>query len=291
MIKTTTVGLIGLGAMGGRIAQNLIEAGYTIVIHNRSAEKARPLLDRGATFATTPRLAAEQSDVIISMVTDDAASRQVWLAAETGAIWGVSSGKIAIAMSTLTVDWVRELYGAIAECDADFLEVPVIGSRPQAEAGKLMALVGGEKETLMRVEPILTAAGIASIQHIGTVGQGMAMKLAVNALFGTQVAVLAELLAMLSRHDISLAKAMSCLENLPVLSPAAKGAGGLMVSENYAPLFPIHLVEKDLGYVAQVGQNLGGTMPISVAVGEVYRSAIARGHGDDNITGIVQLFL
>lgn len=286
-----TVAVVGLGAMGSRLAHNLINAGYPVVVHNRTIEKAQPLVDRGATFAETPRAAAEQSDVVISMVTDNEISRQVWLAAETGASWGLTPDKIAIEMSTLTVDWIRELGAAIAQSGAGFLDAPVVGSRPQAEVGKLISLVGGQAETLAQVGSILTATGVATIHHVGSVGQGMAMKLAVNALFGIQVAALAELLGMLSKDNISPEKAMECLGDLPVLSLAAKGAGSLMVSQNHAPLFPIDLVEKDFRYVTQTAQSLEATIPTVTAVMDIYRSAIAQSHGGDNITGVVQLFV
>jgi 3-hydroxyisobutyrate dehydrogenase len=99
-MTTKTVAVIGLGAMGSRLAHNLLKAGYPVVVHNRTVEKAQPLIKRGATFATTPRAAAEQSDVVLSIVTDNEISRQVWLAAETGAILGLTPDKIAIEMST-----------------------------------------------------------------------------------------------------------------------------------------------------------------------------------------------
>jgi 3-hydroxyisobutyrate dehydrogenase len=284
------IAVLGCGAMGSRIAQNLIGAGYPLTIYNRTKEKAQPLIDRGATFAPTPRAAAEQSDVVLSMVTDNEISRQVWLAAETGAIWGLTPDKVAIEMSTLTVDWIQELGAAIAQSGTGFLDAPVVGSRPQAEAGKLISLVGGLAETLAQVESILTAAGVATTHHLGSGGQGMAMKLAVNALFGIQVTALAELLGLLSKYGISPEKAMECFGDLPVLSLAAKGAGNLMVSQNHAPLFPINLVEKDFRYVTQTAQSLEATIPTSNAAMDIYRTAIAQGYGSENITGIVQLF-
>ncbi|MBW4471545.1 MAG: NAD(P)-dependent oxidoreductase [Stenomitos rutilans HA7619-LM2] len=290
-MNAKTVAVMGLGAMGSRLAHNLIDADYSVVVHNRTIEKAQPLVDRGATFATSPRAAAEQSDVVLSMVTDNEISRQVWLAAETGAILGLTPDKIAIEMSTLTVDWIRELGAAIAQSGAGFLDAPVVGSRPQAEVRKLISLVGGQAETLAQVGSVLTDAGVATTHHVGSVGQGMAMKLAINALFGIQVAALAELLGMLSQDGISPEKAMECLGDLPVLSPAAKGAGSLMVSQNHAPLFPIDLVEKDFRYVTQTAQSLEARIPTTAAVIDIYRTAIAQGHGSENITGIVQLFV
>jgi 3-hydroxyisobutyrate dehydrogenase len=144
--------------------------------------------------------------------------------------------------------------------------------------------------TVAQVGSTLMAAGVATIHHVGSVGQGVAMKLAVNALFGIQVAALAELLGMLSKDGISPEKAMECLGDLPVLSPAAKGAGSLMVSQNHAPLFPIDLVEKDFRYVTQTAQSLEATIPTAAGVMDIYRTVIAQGYGSENITGVVRLF-
>jgi 3-hydroxyisobutyrate dehydrogenase len=286
-----TVAIIGLGEMGSRIAQNLLNAGCAVVVHNRTVEKARSLIEQGAIFAASPRAAAEQSEVVISMVTHDQASRQVWLATETGAIWGLTPNTIAIELSTLTVEWIRELAAAISHQGAGFLDAPVVGSRPQAEAGKLISLVGGGGETLMQAQASLTAAGVATIHHIGSTGQGMMMKLAVNALFGIQVAALAELLGLLSRNGISPETAMAYLGELPILSLAAKAAGSLMVSQNHSPLFPIDLVAKDFRYVAEMAQRLEAEIPTSIAVMDVYQAAIANGYGRNNITGIIQRFV
>lgn len=290
-MNAKVVAVIGLGAMGSRLAQNLLNAGYPVVVYNRTIEKAQPLVDLGATLAASPLAAAEQSDVVLSMVTDNEISRQVWLAAGTGAILGLTPGKIAIEMSTLTVDWIQALSAEITQSGADFLDAPVVGSRPQAEVGKLISLVGGQAEILAQVGCILTAAGVETTHHVGSVGQGMAMKLAVNALFGIQVATLAELLGLLSKNGISPEKVMEFLGDLPVLSTAAKGAGSLMVSQNHAPLFPIDLVEKDFRYVTQMANSLEATIPTATAVMDIYRTAIAQGHGSENITGVIQLFV
>ncbi|MGB3612648.1 MAG: NAD(P)-dependent oxidoreductase, partial [Elainellaceae cyanobacterium] len=271
----TTVACLGAGAMGSRIAQNLLNAGYPVLVYNRTRETVNPLLDCGAQYVSTPRDAAEQADIIISMVTDDAASRAVWLTPETGAIAGFtnrSTAPIAIESSTLTVDWVVELAGHL-EGRARFLDAPVVGSRPQAEAAKLTYLVGGDAETLAEVTPLLQVSG--AVRQVGPIGQGMALKLAVNALFGIQVAALGELLGALTHQGLSQAQAMDCLSGLPVLSPAANVAGGLMVSDRHAPLFPIHLVEKDFRYA--LGLAGAEKTPLSAAAHGMYQDAIAQG--------------
>ncbi|MDJ0703909.1 MAG: NAD(P)-dependent oxidoreductase [Leptolyngbyaceae cyanobacterium MO_188.B28] len=284
------IAVLGMGEMGSRVAQILLRANHQVVVFNRTADKAKHLLSQGAIYASQPREAAEQADVVISMVTDDEASRAIWLAPETGAALGLGQDAIAIESSTLTVGWTKELAAAIERRGAAFLDAPVVGSRPQADAGKLIYLVGGEAENLATVQDILLCAG-TSIQHVGSVGQGMAMKLAVNALFGVQVAALAELMGMLTKNGVSASKALACLSELPVLSPAAKGAGNLMLSNNHAPLFPIYLVEKDFRYSLQSAQAVNAATPASVAIHKIYQAAITEGYGDNNITGIAKLFI
>jgi 3-hydroxyisobutyrate dehydrogenase len=285
-----TVAILGLGAMGSRIAQNLLTAKIPVVVYNRTAAKAKPLIDLGAVDAATPREAAQQADFVISMVKDDEGSRQIWLAPETGAMAGLRKDAIAIESSTLTVNWTRALATAVEQQGAAFLDAPVVGSRPQAEAGKLVYLVGGQTETLAQAQSVLRTAGAATLHHVGAVGQGMAMKLAVNALFGIQVAALAELMGMLSKTGIQPEAAMTCLAELPVTSPAARAAGNLMVMNQHAPLFPIALVEKDFRYVTQTAQDLQTETPASTAVHHIYQTAIAKGLGNDNISSVVHLF-
>jgi 3-hydroxyisobutyrate dehydrogenase len=260
-------------------------------VYNRTAAKVVPLLNQGAICAATPREAAEQANIIISMVTDSDASRAIWLDQETGAVIGLGKDAIAIESSTLTVAWVRELEATISSREVAFLDAPVVGSRPQADAGKLIYLVGGRAETLTQVQNILLSAGASTIHHVGAIGQGMAMKLAVNALFGIQVAALAEIIGMLTKNGVTSAKAIECLSDLPVISPAARNAGNLMLMHNHAPMFPIDLVEKDFRYITQTAQAVDAPTPASTAIHNIYLEAIAKGYGSDNITGVVQLFI
>ncbi|PSB15588.1 NAD(P)-dependent oxidoreductase [filamentous cyanobacterium CCP2] len=284
------IAVLGLGAMGSRIALNLLEAGHNVILWNRSPHRAVAFAPQGATVAPSPKAAAQEAEIVISMVTDNEASQSVWLDPETGAALGLAPGAIAIESSTLTVGWLKHLAAEIERRGAGFLEAPVVGSRPQAEAKKLISLVGGKADILAQVQEILLAAGSSTIHHVGEVGQGMAMKLAVNALFGIQVAALAEMIGFLTQNGVPATKAMECLSALPILSPAAQGAGHLMLGTNHAPLFPIELVAKDFRYVLETAQAATATAPTSTAVYRIYQDAIAQGYGNDNITGIIQRF-
>lgn len=284
-----TVAVLGMGAMGARMARTFLAAGLMVTVYNRSPEPAKALQNLGAMVAATPRAAAEGVEVVISMVRDDAASRAVWLADHTGAIHGLSAGTVAIESSTLTPGWVRELAARVEGTGAGFLDAPVLGTRPQAEARQLIYLVGGATAALERVAPLLATTSSAT-HHVGPVGMGATMKLAVNTLYGVQVAIWAETLALLEAQGIAPRAAVQVLNTLPTTSPALQAAGNLMAAGSYAPLFPIELVAKDFGYALATAQATGGTTPILAAVRALYAEAEARGLGSDNIVGIKRLF-
>ncbi len=284
------VAILGLGAMGSRMARKLLDAGHQVAVYNRSPERARALEAEGATVAATPRQAAERSEMVISMVTDDDASRAIWLEESTGAIHGLGEGTIAIESSTLTLAWVRRLAEALGSRGTDFLDAPVAGSRPQAEAGQLVYLVGGAPSAFERAKPLLEVMG-AAIHHVGPLGQGMVLKLAVNSLFSLQVAAMAELLGLVRKAGIDENRAVEVLGQMPVTSPAAKGAAALIAARDFAPMFPIDLVEKDLRYLLESARSVEAEVPATAAVRELYARAINEGYGDNNIAGIARLFL
>jgi len=285
----STVTVLGLGAMGYRMAKKLLEAGHNVTVYNRTGERARALEAEGATRADSPREAAARSEFVISMVTDDDASHAVWLDANTGAIHGLRTGAVAIESSTLTPAWVHQLADVVTTRGAGLLDAPVVGSRPQAEAGQLIYCIGGAAETLDKARDTLSAMG-AAIHHVGPVGAGIAMKLAVNALFGIQVVVLGEILGMVRKSGIDVKQAVEVLGALLTASPALKAVAGQMVARSYAPLFPIHLVEKDFRYIVESAALVKAPVPTSKAVRDVYTRALREGYGNDNISGVAQLF-
>jgi 3-hydroxyisobutyrate dehydrogenase len=283
------VSVIGLGAMGSRMARRLLKAGHEVVVYNRAKESANALESEGARIASSPREAAEQSDLVISMVADDQASQSVWLDLETGAVKGLRHGSIAIESSTLTTAWVSALANAVSRQGARFLDAPAVGSRPQAEAGQLIYLVGGEAETIDKVSDILSVMG-SLIHHAGPVGSGAAMKLAVNALFGIQVAALSEVLGCLGKLNFEESKAIDLLASMPIISPALKRIIGLIAARDFAPNFPIRLVEKDLGYFVETARGVNALSPICETVRKVYESAKREQFGELDISGVAQLF-
>lgn len=280
------IAVLGLGAMGSRMALRLLRAGHEVRVYNRSAGPLHDLVAAGAVADKTPREAAESAGVVIAMVRDDEASRTIWCNEQHGALRGLGAGAIAIECSTLTPGWVRELAEQVQKTGAAFLDAPVVGSRPQADAGQLIHLVGGDAGDLDRAKSVLSAMGGAS-HHVGPVGAGAALKLAVNALFAIQVAAVAELLALLRGIDGNQAAMMEALASLPVTSPAAKGALALIQAKSDAPLFPIDLVEKDLAYALA---QTKAALPMTKAALQCFGRAKAEGLGALNITAIARLY-
>lgn len=282
----SNIAFLGMGAMGTRIAKRLLAAGHSLHVWNRTPERCQSLMHEGAITHASPREAAQMAEVVIVMVADDEASRQVWLNETAGAMGGLQQGAIALEYSTLTPGWSQELAKVIGD---SFLAAPVVGSRPQADAGQLIQLVGGEAATLATVRPIL-ASHSAMIHHVGDVTASMTLKLAINTLFGIQVAALGEILGVLGKTGMPAQAAIDWLNQMPTTSPALKGIGALMVKENYAPLFPIDLVEKDFRYAQEFAQTVEANVPTIEAVRQVYQQAQQVGHGADNIAGVAQLY-
>lgn len=282
----TRIAFLGLGAMGRRMAARLLAAGHPLTVWNRSPQAADALRALGAQVAASPRAAVAGAEVVISMVFDDAASRRVWLDPQDGALAGLAPAAIAIESSTVTPGWISELATAASARGVAFVDVPVAGSRPQAEAGQLIFMAGGEAAAVARVTPLLRTMGSA-LHHVGPVGSGAWLKLAVNALFGTQVAAMAEVLAQLRAAGLDTARAVEALRAMPVTSPAAAGAAALMLAADYRPQAPVDLIAKDLGYaLASSAQPL----PLTQAVAERFAAARRAGYGGDNLVAVARLY-
>ena len=286
----TTISLLGLGAMGARMAERLGAAGHTLTIWNRTPERATEVADRtGAAVATNPAAAADGADVVISMVRDDEASRDVWLGPD-GVVASLGPHSLAIESSTLSRRFVLELADAVRATGAGFVEAPVVGSRPQAEAGALFVLAGGPSDSIERARPVLEAYG-AAVRHVGEVGDAAVMKLAINSLFAGQVALYAEVAGLLDRSTVPTGEALELLAELPITSPGLQRIVGLFRERRFEPNFPVALVAKDLAYAGRLGAGLDADLPVIDAVAEVFDAGAAGPQTDLDIAGIVDRYL
>jgi len=282
------VAVLGLGAMGSRMAMRLLRAGHTVAVYNRSPAPIDALAMAGAVHGATPRIAAADAEIVIAMVRDNEASRAIWCDHRDGALKSIDTGAIAIESSTLTPGWASELATRVRITGAAFLEAPVVGSRPQADNGQLIHLVGGSSDVFDRARGLLSALG-GTAYHVGPVGTAATLKLAVNTLFGAQVAALAEMLVLLRRSGCDPVVTAEILAALPVTSPAAKGALAMMLAKSEAPLFPIDLVEKDFAYTLGQAEAVSLALPIAAAVHARFAAAKADGLAASNITAVARL--
>ena len=282
------IAFLGLGLMGRRMARRLVAAGHDVVVWSRSGvPDDAPELSHHA--AASPRAAAEQADVVIAIVSDDSASAAVWDDPETGALAGLRSGAIAIESSTLTPARVTALGQRVRAVGAHFLDAPVVGSLPQAEAGALVFLAGGDPAVVERVRDLLGVMG-GAVHSVGATPAGAVTKLIVNTLLGTQVALFGELLGFARSAGLDPAATLEVLGTLTVTSPVAKWMAGLMVAGDHATRFKLSLIEKDVRYATDAATEVGASLPIAERVAELYRGAIAAGDGDANLTAIARRY-
>ena len=271
------VAVLGLGAMGSRVARRLLDAGHRVTVWNRTAAARDGLAAAGAAVASTPAGAVAEAAVVLSMLADDEASRAVWLGTD-GAAAALAPDAVAVEAGTVTAGWLGELAAAVPELVA----APVVGSRPQAEAGQLIVLAGGDVATLARVRPVLSAYA-GRVIEVGTPADAAAAKLAVNGFFATQVAASAEALTSLRAAGFNDERALAVLADLPITSPPIAAALRGMAAGTFAPMFPVRLVEKDLRYL-----HATSPLPLTAATLALYQRANAAGHTDLNLNAVVR---
>ncbi len=259
----TTVAILGTGRMGGAMAKALAQAGTPLVLSNRSPEKAAALAAElgGATRAVgTAAEAAAAADVIISMVSDGDAVDALYRGPE-GVLAGIRPGAVALDSSTVPPSVSRALAPDIRARGADILDAPVSGSVTLAESGKLTLLVGGEAATLERVRPLLDRLA-ARVFHMGPLGSGAVIKLAVNTIiFGLNQSV-SEALVLSERAGVDRATAYEVFMASAIGAPYVQYKRDSFVSPDTAPVaFALALAAKDLGLITEVATEVGAPMP------------------------------
>jgi 3-hydroxyisobutyrate dehydrogenase len=280
------VALLGLGIMGTGMAGRLLSANFPLTVYNRNSAKAHALA--GAIVAKSPREATVDADIVISIVADDVASREVWLG-ENGALKSVRPGTHLVESSTLTVKWILELLEAAARQNCQLLDAPVTGSKPQAAAGELLFLVGGSAETLAAVRPVLAVLGRDAV-HLGASGSGARLKLINNFLCGVQAASFAEAVAMISAGGLDANKSLAVLTGGAPGSPLVKTISARAAANDPDPNFVLRLMAKDLGYALDEAKRSGVTSETAAAALAVFKHAIAKGHGEEDISAVVKSF-
>lgn len=272
--------------MGAGMAGRLLSASFPLAVYNRNRDKAKPFADAGAFLASSPREAAARSEFVISMVADDAASRNVWMG-ENGALAGAPAGSVLIESSTVSVGWVRELAVAAMQHGCELLDAPVTGTKPHAASGELLFLVGGSERALAAAKPVLSVLGRDAI-HLGPNGSGAVMKLINNFMCGVQAASLAEATALLDASGLDHEKGMSVLTNGAPGSPLVKTLAARANAGDFTPNFVLRLMAKDLAYAFEEGKRNHIALQTATSALAVFQQAIAAGYGEKDFSAVIE---
>ena len=273
----TRVAFLGLGAMGGPMARNVLKAGYPLTVWNRTRERADELRAAGARVADSPRAAAEGADVAITMLTDAAAAEAVALGPD-GLVGGLRAGATFIDMSTVTPEASRRLGAAAGERGARFIDAPVAGTIGPAVEGTLTIFVGGDGETFEAQRALLGRMG-TTIVHAGGIGQGTWLKLLVNAMLGIGMQAFFEAVALGQRAGFERQWLIETLAGTAAAPGAAKGKAPTMVARDFEPRFTLDLIHKDFRQLLEAGGELGVASPLATLTYGLFGQARHGGRG------------
>jgi 3-hydroxyisobutyrate dehydrogenase len=280
------VAILGLGIMGSGMARRLLSANFPLAVYNRDRTKCIPFAAEGAFVAESPREAASHAQIILSMVADDTASRHMWLG-DNGALAGVSPSSVLIESSTLSIGWIKELESAAAQLGCEFLDAPVTGTKPHAESGELLFLVGGSADALDAARPVFSVLG-RDVVHLGPSGSGALMKLINNFMCGVQAASFAEALSLIDAGGIDRDKAVSILTGGAPGSGIVKRMADRMATNDFTPQFALRWMAKDLAYAVGSGSARGISLRTAAAALSVFQEAITEGHGDKDFSAVTK---
>ena len=280
------VAILGLGIMGSGMAGRLLSEGFPLTIYNRNRERCAPYASQGAVVAQTPREATSQSQIVISMVSNDEASREIWLG-ENGALAGAPAGSLLIESSTLSSEWIHELAAKAAERNCSFLDAPVTGTKPHAASGELIFLVGGSDEAVSSAQPVFSVLGRETF-HLGPTGSGTLMKLVNNFICGVQAASFAEGLRLIDAGGLNRSRAMSILTSGAPSSGIVKRVAERVTANEYTPNFMLRWMAKDLAYAVKEAFARNVSLQTAAAASSIFQRAVAQGHGDEDFSAVTK---
>jgi 3-hydroxyisobutyrate dehydrogenase-like beta-hydroxyacid dehydrogenase len=280
----STVGFVGLGAMGSRIAGRLLDAGNELYGSNRTESKAQPLIDRGLQWRASPREVAEAADVVFSMVTDDTALEAI-ASGPDGILAGLEEGKLYVDMSTVSPRASRQLAERVDALGAQMLDAPVSGSIPQAETGTLAIFVGGSESAFATAAPLLRELGQA-VTRVGTNGQGLLIKLAVNISLAVQTLAFSEGLLLAERGGIDPRLAAEAMSTSSIGSLMLKARVPLLLDLPEQAWFDVALMAKDIRLARDAADELAIPLPSAAVAAEMLTRASDLGYAHRDIAAL-----
>jgi 3-hydroxyisobutyrate dehydrogenase len=269
----TRLGFIGMGNMGSRISQRLLEHGYTLAVYDRNRSKAEAMTRKGASVANSLAELAAAADVILSCLTNDEAVQTVYTAPD-GVFAHARPETVILEMSTILPRTSRELAEFGAGLGLHVLDVAISGSTPAAEQGTLTLLAGGNPDIFATVEPIFRAVA-SRYFHLGPSGSGTTMKLVVNTLLGVGMQAIAEACAFGQKAGLDRGLLLHVLSQTAVVSPAHVGKLSRAARNDYSPQFPLELMNKDLRLILETASAIDTAMPATSAAWQISSEAMS----------------
>jgi 3-hydroxyisobutyrate dehydrogenase-like beta-hydroxyacid dehydrogenase len=278
---------IGLGIMGSRMAANLLKKGHELVVHNRTHQKADPLLAGGAFWASSPVEAARDAKVLITMLSTPPAVADIALG-KNGFLDALAVGSLWIDCSTVNPSFSRSMAGEAQRRKIRFLDAPVAGSKVPAEQGQLLFFVGGSKPDLDEAKPLLEAMGKA-VYHVGENGMGTSMKMVNNLMLSHAMVAFSEAVVLGDSLGIPRNRLFDMLLASPVTAPFLGLKRAKMESGNYDTEFPLRWMHKDAQLVSDTAYETGAALPAENIVKELYSLAVRRGMGDLDFSAVFKV--
>jgi 2-hydroxy-3-oxopropionate reductase len=281
------IGFIGLGIMGRPMAKNLLKAGYSLVVHNRSQGPVQELVGAGAKAAASPKLVAEQVDCLITMLPNSPDVEQVALGSN-GIIEGTGSGLVFVDMSTISPIVSRKIARALEPRGVQMLDAPVSGGEQGAIQGTLSIMVGGDRAVFDRVLPILQAMG-KTITHLGSLGAGGFTKLANQIIVAVNLTAIAEALTLAAKAGLDVELTIKALSGGLAGSRCLDQKTPNYLNHAYKPGFKTDLHYKDLGLIMEASRALGVPLPTTAVVQELFNALRVKGRGGLDHSGVITL--
>lgn len=276
------LGFVGTGLMGFPMARRLLEAGYKVVVWNRTLSKARPLQELGAVVAGELREVAERADTVIVMVSDDEASEAV--------VRGLVSSRRGICIvnhSTVSPSHTLQARQLAEAAGSTYLAVPVMGGPPEAQRGELLGIAGGDPEALEGLRRILSAY-LRELVYVGSPEEAVAVKLAVNSMYFSAMVGLVEAVLLAEAWGVEPSKLFEVAGRLWVRAIVER-YGERLLSEEKPVRFKMRLAAKDMFYALKAGYDRGQPLPHIAALAQIFLEATALGGmGEEDYTSVIR---
>jgi 3-hydroxyisobutyrate dehydrogenase len=291
--ETLAVAFLGLGAMGLPMAERLLASGFRLRVYNRTKGPDRALAERGATACATPAEAARGADVVVTMLADAAALREVLEATEgvlaTFAAEHRDPAPVLVDMATIGRRAALETAARAEAHGARFVDAPVSGSVGPASRGELVALAGGSPDALSHARPILEAL-CRKIVHAGSVGQGQALKVVLNGLGAHHLVAFASMLALGERAGLGREILLQAFTEGAFATPSYVGKRAKVAAKDYSPEFALALALKDCALNVELQDEVGLALPVHRAIVAAVAEGVQKGLGDLDLFALEELY-